>query len=101
MPPPLGTRRERHLRRPVLLGHTIKDDGKGEIVGVYLHLYPGDEIGHLAKTSAKAREENEKLARLSGNPHHGAPAAERESENRARRAGWEDRDLGRRKDLGG
>jgi hypothetical protein len=44
LPPPPGTRRERHLQRPVLLGHTIKDDGKDDIVGVYLHLYPGGEI---------------------------------------------------------
>ena len=43
-----------------VLGRTIKDDGQDEIVGVYLHLYPGDEIKHLAKIDAKAREENEK-----------------------------------------
>jgi len=48
------------LQRSVLLGHTIKGDGQGGIAGVYLHLYPGDEIEHLAKINAKAREENEK-----------------------------------------
>ena len=48
------------LQRLVLLGHSIKGDGQGDIAGVYLHLYPGDEIEHLAKINAKAREENEK-----------------------------------------
>ena len=44
----------------MLLGHTIKGDGQDDAVGVYLHLYPGDEIEHLAKINAKAREENGK-----------------------------------------
>ena len=47
------------LQRSVLLGHTTKGDDQGDIAGVYLHLYPGDEIEHLAKVNAKVREENE------------------------------------------
>jgi len=41
----------------VLLGQAIKGGGQDGIAGVYLHLYPGDEIEHLAKINAKAREE--------------------------------------------
>ena len=48
------------LQRSVLLGHTTKGDGRDDIAGVYLRLYPGDEIEHLAKIIAKARKENEK-----------------------------------------
>ena len=43
-----------------VLGHTTKGDGQDDTAGVYLHLYPGDAIEHLAKINAKAREENEK-----------------------------------------
>jgi len=50
----------------VLLGSTIEVDGQDDAAGVYLHLYPSDEIGHLIGQNPKptprpgSREENEK-----------------------------------------
>ena len=50
----------------MLLGSTIEVDGQDDAAGVYLHLYPSDEIGHLIGQNPKptprpgSREENEK-----------------------------------------
>ena len=57
MPGPPGTERNRNAQTKVLIGYTVASR-PDEILGVYMHLYPGEEVAHLEKVNDFAREKD-------------------------------------------
>ena len=57
MPGPPGTERKRNTQTKVLIDYTVASR-PDEILGVYMHLYPGEEVVHLEKVNDFAREKD-------------------------------------------
>jgi hypothetical protein len=57
MPRPLGTERKRNAQTKVLIGYTVASR-PDEILGAYMHVYPGEEVVHLEKVNDYGREKD-------------------------------------------
>jgi|AntAceMinimDraft_5_1070358.scaffolds.fasta_scaffold297441_1 hypothetical protein len=73
IPGPPGTERKCNAQTTVLIGYTVASR-PGEIMGVCMHLYPGEEVVHLEKNFARDKDPNHArgVTRVSGHLVHGA-----------------------------